>query len=95
MSRQCERGFFKQHTITSHLCIRLNLKTLDALMRVSLCGLEVYAMDWATIFKHLGETCKTEGHLRLIDRDFFLLQIKIAYRLFKILVSLKYCVRQN
>ena len=28
----------------------LNLKTLDALMRVSLCGLEGYAMDWATIF---------------------------------------------
>ena len=27
-----------------------NLKTLDALMRVSLCGLEVHAMDWTTIF---------------------------------------------
>ena len=30
--------------------MRLNLKTLDALMRVSLCGLEVDAMDWASIF---------------------------------------------
>ena len=28
----------------------LNLKTLDALMRVSLCWLEGYEMDWATIF---------------------------------------------
>ena len=34
----CERGFSKQNAIKSHLCTRLNLKTLDALMRVSLCG---------------------------------------------------------
>ena len=49
-ARQCQRGFSKQNAIKSHLCNRLNLKTLDALMRVSICGLEVYAMDWATIF---------------------------------------------
>ena len=48
-----------------------------------------------------GESCKTEGYLRLID-SFFLffvfgvwLQIKIAYSLFKILVFLKYCASQN
>jgi hypothetical protein len=44
------RGFFKQNAIKNHLCNRLNLKTLDAFMWVSLCGLEVDAMDWATIF---------------------------------------------
>ena len=49
-ARQCESGFPKQNAIKSHLRNRLNLKTLDALMRVSICGLEVYAMDWATIF---------------------------------------------
>ena len=29
---------------------KLNLKTLYAIMWVSLCGLEVYAMDWTTFF---------------------------------------------
>ena len=36
----CERRFFKQNVIKSHLCNRLNLKTLDALIRISLCGLK-------------------------------------------------------
>ena len=36
--------------IKSHLCSKLNLKTLDALMRVSLCWLEVDALDWAIVF---------------------------------------------
>ena len=45
-----ERVFSKQNAIKSRLRNRLKLKTLDALMRVSLCGLEVDAMDWATIF---------------------------------------------
>ena len=44
-----ERRFSKQNAIKSHLRNKLNLKTLDALMQVSLCGLEVDAMDWATI----------------------------------------------
>ena len=56
---------------------KLNLKTLDAHMWVSLCGLEVYAMDWETTSSTFGETCKTEGYLCLVD-SFFLLQIKIA-----------------
>jgi hypothetical protein len=43
----------KQNAIKSHLHnTRLNLKTLDALMQVSLCGLEGDAMDWAAIFEH-------------------------------------------
>ena len=41
----CERRFSKQNAIKSHLRNRLNLKTLDALMRFSLYGLEVNAMD--------------------------------------------------
>ena len=46
----CERRFSKQNAIKSHLHNRLNLKTLDAFMRVFLCELEVDAMDWSTIF---------------------------------------------
>ena len=46
----CARGFSKQNAIKSDLHNMSNLKTLDALMRVSLCGLEVHAMDWTTIF---------------------------------------------
>ena len=45
-----ERGFSKQDAIKSHLRNKLNLKTLDTFMQVSLCGLEVDVMDWATIF---------------------------------------------
>jgi hypothetical protein len=45
-----EREFSKKNAIKSHLRNKLNLKTLDALMQVSLCGLEVDAMDWASIF---------------------------------------------
>ena len=48
----CERGFSKQNAIKTYLHNRLNLKTLDALMHVSLCGLDVDAMDWATIFNN-------------------------------------------
>ena len=44
-----ERGILKQNAIKSHLHNRLNLKTLEALMWVSLCGLEVDGMDWAII----------------------------------------------
>ena len=48
--RQRERGFSEQNEIKRHLRNRLNLKTLDAFMRVSLCGLEFHANKWATIF---------------------------------------------
>ena len=46
----CERIFRKQNAIKSHSRNRLNLKTLDVVMWVSFCGLEVDAMDWASIF---------------------------------------------
>ena len=45
----CERGISKQNATKNHLRNSLNLKTLDALMQVSLCGLEVDAMEWPTI----------------------------------------------
>jgi hypothetical protein len=46
----CERRFSKQNASKSHMHNKLNLKTLHALMQVSLCGLEVDAMDGITIF---------------------------------------------
>ena len=64
----CDRGFSKQNAIKNHLCNRLNLKTLDALMRGSLCGLEV---QWIGLpSSTLGETCETKGYLCLIDSFF-------------------------
>jgi hypothetical protein len=44
----CERGFSKQNAIKSHLRTSLKLDTLDALMRVSLCGIELKNVDWRT-----------------------------------------------
>ena len=45
-----ERGFSKQFWVENDCKIRLKLETLDALMRVSLCGLPMENMDWARIF---------------------------------------------
>ena len=47
----CERGFSKQNWVKSERRSRLNLKTLDALMRAFLNGLEVDAMDWNAIYE--------------------------------------------
>jgi hypothetical protein len=47
----CERGFSKQNWVKSERRTRLNLDTLDALMRVSLNGLGVEFMDWDSIFE--------------------------------------------
>ena len=48
----CERGFSKQNAIKSHvlnhLLATLKLDTLDALMRVSLCGLKL-VIDWREV----------------------------------------------
>ena len=47
----------------------LNLKTLDALMRVLFVGLKV--VQWIGLpSSTFGETCENEGYLRLIDRFF-------------------------
>ena len=76
---------FQTNAIKSHLRNTLNLKTLDALMRVSICGLVVYAMDWGTIFNIWRDI--QEEYFRLINNIyiyyFFWLQIKIAYWFFK------------
>ena len=53
----CERGFSKQNAIKSHLRNKLNLKTVDALMHVSLSGLEVDARDWTTNFNIWRNMC--------------------------------------
>ena len=65
----CKRGFSKQNAIKSHLCNRLNLKTLNTLLRVSLCGLEVNAMDWATIF-NVWRNMRDRRYLRSTDSSF-------------------------
>ena len=80
----CERGLSKQNAIKSHLRNRLDLKILDALMRISFLGLKRMQQIGlpSSIFR---ETCKTEGYLRSND-SFFLkknwwwcLQIKIIF----------------
>ena len=84
----CKRGFFKQNAIKSHLRNRLNLETLDALMWVSLCGLEV--MQWIRLSSStFRETCETEGYLRSIDRFYYLISI---FLIFNFLVSNQDCI---
>jgi hypothetical protein len=46
----CEQGFSKQNWVKSGRRTRLNLETLDALMRAFLNGLEVDAMNWNAIY---------------------------------------------
>ena len=45
----CDCGFFKQNRVKSGRRCRLELETLDALMRVSLCGRPMENMDWARV----------------------------------------------
>ena len=47
----CERGFSKQNWVKSERRTRLNLDTLDALMRVSPNGFGAEFMDWNCIFE--------------------------------------------
>lgn len=47
----CERGFSKQNLVKSALRSRLRLNTLDALMRVSLCGIDVGDIDWLAVMQ--------------------------------------------
>ena len=57
----CERGFSKHKWVKSARRSRLKLETLDALMRVSLCGLPMENMDWAKKNWHLKIDRKQEG----------------------------------
>ena len=66
----CESGFSKQNEIQSHLRNGLNLKTLDALMQDSLCGLEVDVMDWAYHLQHLKKHAKLKNAYALLIFSF-------------------------
>ena len=56
----CERGFSDQNWVTNDRRSRLKLETLDALMRVSLCGLPMEI--WIGLeFLTLGNQPKTGG----------------------------------
>ena len=46
----CERGFSKRNRVKSDRKSQLKLETLEALMRVSLCGLPMENMNWSRIF---------------------------------------------
>jgi hypothetical protein len=46
----CERGFSKQNIIKDIQKSRLGLDTLDALMRISLNGPELYNVDWNVVY---------------------------------------------
>ena len=47
----CELGFSKQNWVKSKRRTRLNLDTIDALVRVSLIGFGVKFMEWNGIFE--------------------------------------------
>ena len=61
----CEHGFSKQNWVKSDRRSRLKLETLDALMRVSLCGLPMENMDWARIF----DTWKSTKNCRALPLE--------------------------
>ena len=56
----CECGFSKHNWVKSDHWSRLKLETLDAFMRVSLCGVPMKIMDWVD-FLTLGNRPKTRG----------------------------------
>ena len=61
----CECGFSKQNWVKSERRTRLNLDTLDTLMRVDLNGFVVEFMNWIGIFEScwLSNQCQTLAHL--------------------------------
>ena len=66
----CERGFSKQNWVKSERRSRLNLKTLDALMRASLNGaLKVDAMDWNAIYEIWKVDTKTKKRRPLVLQE--------------------------
>jgi hypothetical protein len=65
----CERGFSKQNWVKSERRTRLNLETLDALMRASLNGLEVDAMNWEAIYDIWKVDTKTKKWRPLVLQE--------------------------
>ena len=62
----CEQSFSKQKWIKSERRSRLNLETLDNLMRASLHGLEVDVMNWNAIYEILKVDTKTKKRKALV-----------------------------
>ena len=65
----CEWGFSKRNWVKSDRRSRLNLKTLDALMRAFLNGLEVDAMDWNAIYEIWKVDTKTKKRRPLVLQE--------------------------
>ena len=61
----CERGFSTQNWVKIKNRTRLNLDTLDALMKVSLNGFGVVFMNWKGIFEYWTTTTRTNKHRAL------------------------------
>ena len=47
----CERGFSRQNIIKDVRRTKLSLATLDALMRVSIIGLESSMVEWDRVYE--------------------------------------------
>ncbi|BBN17305.1 hypothetical protein MPTK1_7g13480 [Marchantia polymorpha subsp. ruderalis] len=60
----CERGFSRQHLVRDTTRTHLNLKTLDASMRVSVNGPDMSKVDWRAIFE-IWKNAKDRRPLRL------------------------------
>jgi hypothetical protein len=65
----CEQGFSKQNWVKSERRTRLNLETLDALMRASLNGLKVDAMIWNAIYDIWIVDTKTKKQRPLVLQE--------------------------
>ena len=65
----CERGFSKKNWVKSKRRSRLNLKTLDALMRASLNGLKVDAMNWNAKYEIWKIDTKTKKRRPLVLQE--------------------------
>ncbi len=46
-----EKGFLEQNVIKSQLWTSLKLESLNAMMQMSLCMIELENMDWKVIFE--------------------------------------------
>jgi hypothetical protein len=65
----CEQGFLKQNWVKSARRTRLNLERLDALMKASLNGLEVDAMNWNAIYNIWKVDTKTKKRRPLVFQE--------------------------
>ena len=64
-----EWDFSKQNWVKSERRSKLNLKTLDALMKASLNGLEVNAMNWNAVYEIWKVDTKTKKRRSLVLQE--------------------------